>query len=132
MTATQEVGLKTNSYTTSTGQKANSVNGQGSIRNLSPNRFEVKRTSGWYDAIDNPTDPLPGRSEMSSAAQLAEYRGDEYDDTQTFYTVNVESVLDLESIQNETGHALNVNFTSGDYGMPTIEILDGDGEREEV
>ena len=121
MTATQEVGLQ-----------ANSVNGQGSISNLSPNRFELKRTSGWYDAIDNPVDPLPGRADTSSAAQLTEYTDDEYDDVQTFYTVNVESIQDLMAIQDESGCALNVSFAPGEYGVPTIEILDGDGDRVEV
>ena len=117
MTATQEVGLK-----------ANSVNGQGSISNLSPNRFELKRSSGWYDEIDNPTDPLPGRAEMSSATQLTEYRDDEYDDVQTFYTVNVDSIQDLKAILDESGCALNVSFAPGEYGVPTIEILDGNGD----
>ena len=117
MTATQEIGLK-----------ANSANGLKSVSNLSPNRFELKRTSGWYDAIDNPVDPLPGRAEMSSATQLTEYMDDEYNDVQTFYTVNVDSIQDLKTIQDESGCALNVSFTSGDYGVPTIEILDGNGD----
>ena len=115
MTATQEIGLK-----------ANSANGLKSVSNLSPNRFELKRSSGWYDEIDNPVDPLPGRAGTSSAAQLTEYTDDEYDDVQTFYTVNV------ESIQDESGCALNVSFAPGEYGVPTIEILDGDGDRVEV
>ena len=124
MTATQEIGLK-----------ANSANGLKSVSNRSLNslnRFELKRTSGWYDAIDNPVDPLPGRAGTSSAAQLTEYRDDEWDDVQMFYTVNVESIQDLMAIQDESGCALNVSFVPGEYGVPTIEILDGDGDRVEV
>jgi len=117
MTATQEVG-----------QKANSVNGQGSISNISPNRFELKRSSGWYDAIDNPIDPLPARTNPRSNCSREEYRDDEYDDVQTFYTVNVESIQDLRAIQDESGCALNVSFAPGEYGVPTIEILDGNGD----
>ena len=98
-------------------------NGQGPTGPQSgSNRFELIRTSGWYDPIDNPADPLPGRT------QRLDYEGDEWDDVQPFYTTDIESIADLKSIHDETDSSLTITFTPGDHGLPTIEILDGDSE----
>ena len=110
MTATQEASLKTS---TSNGHKSN---GQDSVDVI---RFEIKRSSGWYDAIDSPSDPLPrGRTSRM------EHEDDEWGENNLFYSIDVESIRDLKSIQVESGCALNVSFAPGDYDLPTIEILD--------
>ena len=83
-------------------------------------QFELKRSSGWYDAIDSPSDPLPrGRTSRM------EHEDDEWGENNSFYSIDVESIQDLKSIQVESGCALNVSFAPGDYDLPTIEILDG-------
>ena len=104
-------------FTQEASQKANSLNGLKSVDTIS---FEIKRSSGWYDAIDSPTDPLPrGRTSKM------EHEDDEWGENNPFYSIDVESIQDLKSIQDESGCALNVSFTPGDYDLPTIEILDG-------
>ena len=108
---TQEASLKTS---TSNGHKSNGPNSKDAIR------FEIKRSSGWYDAIDSPSDPLPrGRTSRM------EHEDDEWGENNLFYSIDVESIQDLKSIQVESGCALNVSFAPGDYDLPTIEILDG-------
>ena len=110
MPATQEVS-----------QMASTLNGHGSNGQNSEDaiRFEIKRSSGWYDAIDSPSDPLPrGRTSKM------EYEDDEWGENNSFYSIDVESIQDLKSIQVESGCALNVSFAPGDYDLPTIEILD--------
>jgi len=83
-------------------------------------QFELKRSSGWYDAIDSPVDPLPG-----GLTWKRENEDDEWGENNPFYTIDVEAIQDLKSIQDESGCALSVSFAPGDYGLPTIEILDG-------
>ena len=104
-------------FTQEASQKANSLNGLKSVDTIS---FEIKRSSGWYDAIDSPVDPLPG-----GRTSKMEHEDDEWGENNLFYSIDVESIQDLKSIQDESGCALNVSFTPGDYDLPTIEILDG-------
>jgi len=104
-------------FTQETSQKVSSLNG---LKSNDAIRFEIKRSSGWYDAIDSPSDPLPrGRTSKM------EHEDDEWGENNSFYSIDVESIQDLKSIQVESGCALNVSFTPGDYDLPTIEILDG-------
>ena len=103
---TQEASLKTS---TSNGHKPKDAI-----------RFEIKRSSGWYDPIDSPSDPLPqGRTSKM------EHEDDEWGENNSFYIIDVESIQDLKSIQVESEFPLNVSFAPGDYDLPTIEILDG-------
>ena len=53
------------------------------------------------------------------------HEDDEWGENNLFYSIDVESIQDLKSIQVESGCALNVSFAPGDYDLPTIEILDG-------
>ena len=113
-------------FTQEPSQKASTSNGQESAGLKSgSNRYELIRTSGWYDPIDHPVDPLPGRT------MRMDYEGDEWDDAQPFYVTDVESIADLEAIHDETDSSLSITFTSGDHGLPTIEILDGATSVEE-